>query len=93
MASRQQPFPMGVHERAGTDEQRASPTLDERFESCLDVAVAADIENYELSPDRFRCCLHGLSLCLSLNCVRVDEYADCCRLGYKLVQQFQSLRP
>ena len=54
MASRQrdESFPMGVHERAGTDEQRASPALDERCKGGLDVAVAADIENDELLPDR-----------------------------------------
>ena len=42
---------MGEQERAGTDEQRTSPALDERCKGCLDVAIAADIENDELLPD------------------------------------------
>jgi hypothetical protein len=43
---------MGVQERAGTNEQRTDPVLDERCKGGLDVAVAADIENDELLPDR-----------------------------------------
>jgi hypothetical protein len=34
---------MGVQERAGTNEQRTDPVLDERCKGGLDVAVAADI--------------------------------------------------
>jgi hypothetical protein len=45
---------MGEHERARTDEQRTNPALDERCKGCLDVAVAAGIENNELLPDRKR---------------------------------------
>ena len=68
MASRQRDdsFPIGEQERAGTDEQRTSPALDERCKGCLDVAVAADIENDELLPDRLRRGLHVSSLRLGI---------------------------
>ena len=42
---RDNPFPMGVHERAGAHEQPPGPPLDERCKGGLDLAVAADIEN------------------------------------------------
>ena len=60
MASRQRDdtLPMGVQERAGTDEQRTSPALDEGCKRCLDVAVAGGIENDELLADRLRRGLH-----------------------------------
>jgi hypothetical protein len=59
---RDNPFPMGVRERAGTDQQRANAALHERCKRCLDVALAADIENGELLPDRLRRRLHLPSL-------------------------------
>ena len=95
MASRQrdEPFPMGVQERAGTDEQRTGPALDERCKGCLDVAVAADIENDELLPDRLRRGLHVSSLRLGFRTVRVHQHGNCRRLGHELAQQLQSLRP
>jgi hypothetical protein len=37
-------FPMGEQERAGTAEQRTDSALDERCKSCLDVAITPDIE-------------------------------------------------
>ena len=95
MAGRQrdQTFPMRVQERAGADEQRAGPALDEGCKGGLDVAVAADIENDELLPDRLRRGLHVVSLRLGRRGVRVHEHANCCRLGHELAQQLQSLRP
>ena len=95
MASRQRDhaFPMGDQERAGTDEQRTGPALDERCKGCLDVAVAADIENDELLPDRLRRGLHVSSLRLGFRSVRVHQHGNCCRLGHELAQQLQSLRP
>ena len=83
MASRQrdEPFPMGVQERAGTDEQRTGPALDERCKGCLDVAVAADIENDELLPDRLRRGLHVSSLRLGIRTVRVHSTAIVVALG------------
>ena len=84
---------MGVHERAGTDEQRTGPALDERCKGGLDVAVAADIENDELLPDRLRRGLHVSSLRLGIGSVRVHQHGNCRRLGHELAQQLQSLRP
>ena len=84
---------MGVQERAGTDEQRTSPALDERCKGCLDVAVVADIENDELLPDRLRRGLHVSSLRLGFRSVRVHEHGNCRRPGHDLAQQLQSLRP
>ena len=68
MASRQRDdaFSIGEQERAGADEQRTGPALDERCKGCLDVAVAGDIENDELLPDRLRCGLHVFSLRLGI---------------------------
>ena len=51
---RDNPFPLGVHEGAGAHVQRASPALDERSKGGLDFAVAADIEDDQLLPDRLR---------------------------------------
>jgi hypothetical protein len=65
MSGRQRgnPFPMGQQERATTDEQRASPTLDERCKGGLDFAAAADVEDFDLlSNNRSR---SSDSLCLS----------------------------
>ena len=90
---RDDPFPMGVQERAGTAEQRACPALDERGKSCFDLAVAADIENDELLPDRARRGLNLFPLRLGVRTVRIDEHGNCRRLGHELAQQLQSLRP
>ena len=79
--------------RAGTDEQRTSSALHERCKGCLDVAVAADIENVELLPDRLSGRLHLASLPLGVRKVRVHEHGDCRRLGHQLTQQLQPLRP
>ena len=84
---------MGVHERARADEQGASPALDERCEGCLDVAIAADIENDELLPERLRRGLHVSSLRHGFSGVRVHEHGNCCRFGHDLAQQLQSLCP
>ena len=48
MPSRQRDklLPVGAHECAGTaDEQRAGPTLHERFEGGLDVSFGLDVED------------------------------------------------
>ena len=45
------PFQLGVHERADARVQRASPTLDERYKGGVDFAVAANIEDDELLPN------------------------------------------
>ena len=71
---RDNPFPMGVHERAGADVQRASPELDERCKGGLNFAVAANFENDELLPDRLRGGLHVSSLRLGIRTVRVHEH-------------------
>jgi hypothetical protein len=84
-SQRDESFPMGVQECAGTDVQRTSPALDERCKSRLDVALAADIENDELLPERLRRCLHVASLRLHLRSVRVHQDANCCRLGRSTV--------
>ena len=89
---RDNPFPMREHERAGTAEQRTSPTLDQRCKGGLNVAVAADIENDELLPDRARRGLNLFPLCLGIRTVRIDEHGNCRRLGHELAQQLQSLR-
>src|ERR1043166_3280610 len=61
--------------------------------NCLDVTVAADIENDELLPDRLSCGLQVSSLRLGIGGVRVHEHGNCRRLGHELAQQLQSLRP
>src|ERR1035441_6349381 len=95
MAGRQcgEPFPMGVHERAGTDEQRARAALNEGCKGCFDVALATDIENDELLPDGLRRDLYVSSVRLGRRAAWVQEHANCCRLGRELTQQLQSLRP
>jgi hypothetical protein len=45
-------FPLGEQERAGTAEQRIESALDERCKSCLDVAITSDMENNHLFSDR-----------------------------------------
>src|SRR5262249_8631665 len=45
------PFQLGVHERADARVQRASPTLDERCKGGVDFAVAANIEDDQLLPN------------------------------------------
>ena len=50
-----------------TDEQRTGPRCDERCKGRLDVAVAADIENDELLPDRVRRGLHVASAAASVS--------------------------
>jgi hypothetical protein len=82
---------MGVRERARADEQRASPALDERCEGCLDVAIAADIENDQWLPEHLRRGLHVASLRHGFSTARINENGDCCRFGHDLAQQFQSL--
>ena len=64
MAGRQrgQAFPIRGQERAGADKQRAGPALDKGCKGGLDFAVAADIKNDELLPDRLRRGLHVFSL-------------------------------
>src|SRR5665213_766215 len=86
-----EPFSFGKKERAGTDEQRSSTALDQRRKRCFDVAVAADIKNDELLPDRSCGGLDVASLVLGSRMVRVDQYADYCRLGRELSQQLQPL--
>src|SRR5262249_9201306 len=90
---RDQSFPFGVEKCAGTNKQGTCPALGERCKGWFDVGVAADIENDELSPNSLCRRLYVLSLCLGFSCVRVDEYGDCCGLGRKLEQQFESLCP
>src|SRR5665213_397720 len=89
---RDEPVSIGKQERAGTDEQRSSTTLDQRCKRGLDVAVAANIENDELLPDLSCGGLDVTSLILGSRMVRVHQYADCRRLGHELTQQLPPLR-
>src|SRR6266542_2350895 len=43
-------FPLGRQERAHPYVQHASPTLDERCKGALDLAVAADVEDFDFLP-------------------------------------------
>src|SRR5262249_50321382 len=45
---RNKPLPVGVRERAATDEQGVSSALHECCKGCLDIAVAFDVEDDEL---------------------------------------------
>ena len=69
------------------------PFDEETLIGCLDVAIAADIENEELLPDRSRCRLHVASLGHGFRIVRGNENGNCCRFGQDLAQQLQSLCP
>src|SRR5262249_28712394 len=79
------------HEGTSADEQRTSTALDKRCKCGLEVAVAADLENDELLPDRLRRGLHVSSLPLGIR-TWVHEHGNGCRLGHELTQQLQSLR-
>jgi hypothetical protein len=89
---RDNPLPTGVEERADTDEQRTSSALDERWKSCLDVAVAAHIDNGEFLSDSLSRSLHVPSFSLGVSGVRVHEHRKCGRLGHELAQQLKPLR-
>jgi hypothetical protein len=47
---RDNPLPLGHQEHAHPYVQRASPTLDERSKGALDLAAAADVEDFDLLP-------------------------------------------
>ena len=49
---------MRRQERSTADEHRSSSTLDNRCKRCVDVAIASDLENNELLPNRLRRRLH-----------------------------------
>src|SRR6516162_3762508 len=89
---RDDPFPMGEHERPGADEQRASPAFDERCKRGLDIGIAARVDDDELLPDRLRRALHLSALRLGVGGVGIDKHRNRCRGGHELAQQLKSLR-
>src|SRR5262249_30537703 len=72
----------------------ASPALDERCKGGLDFAVAADIEDDQLLPDRLRGGQQVSSLRLYIGTASaLRPRGDYCRCAHDLVQQLQSLFP
>jgi hypothetical protein len=94
MASRQRDksFPQGEQERSPPTSSAPAPRWT-HVPKAVSVAVAADMENEELLPDRLRRGLHFASLRLGIRIVRVHQHGDCCRLGHELAQKLQSRRP
>src|SRR2546430_16052387 len=74
-------------ERACTDVKRPNPARDQRGESRLKFAVAANIKNNKLLPNSFRGGDYVSSLRLCFGNIRVHECANCRRLGHELAQQ------
>ena len=52
---RNNPFPLGVHERPSPDEHRLGAPLEHRIECDLDFALAVYIQDDELLPDDSSC--------------------------------------
>ena len=57
-------FSLGGQKRAGTDEQSACPSLDQRCKGCLDVSHAENIGDGQQMPEAFCRVLHVSSLAL-----------------------------
>jgi hypothetical protein len=93
MPSRQRddPFPIGKHERAADNEQRTGATRGEGRECGLDVIVRANIDNGEPLADRLRSRFQVVSFRHSVG-TRGHKNGNGRRGGHQLAQQFQSLR-
>jgi hypothetical protein len=85
-------FPVGVHERAGAYEQRASPALYGRCKGGLDVAVALHIEDNKFLTHCLRRNLYISALGFGVRSAGIDEHGNPACIGHELAQQVQSLR-
>jgi hypothetical protein len=94
MSSRQcdQPFAVGVKERAHSDDERAGVFLDKGRKSRVDVRFGGGGENEELLRDCKRRCLDISDPRSGKLLIRVDEAGDDASIRHHIAQQSELFR-